>query len=175
MLPVFRLSPSRFHIRALFTAIVMLFTLNGCASMVLSPVTKENRDTSVKFNGSYTVTQHKAALKQTIEQWVFTCPNFQKEQRYTLAARDGEIKIFGIGSRPIYTYVDSDGKFRAEVPLGGTVKESAGSDASINRGKRNLIVRGRINTGKSSSGLITVGVEQFGYSGCSARLTFEKK
>ena len=175
MLRLLRLSPSRFYMRALFTAAVMLFTLSGCASMVLSPVSKENRDTSVKLNGSYTVTQHKAALKQTIEQWVFTCPNLQKEQRYTLAARDGEIKIFGIGNRPIFTYVDSAGKFRAEVPLDGTVKESAGSEASIVRGKRNLIIRGRLNPAKSSSGLITIGVEQFGYSGCSARLTFEKK
>ena len=175
MLPLSKPSPSRLPHRALCLAAVMLFTLNGCASMVLSPITKENRDTSVKLNGSYAVTQHKAALKQTVEQWIFTCPNFQKEQNYTLAARDGEIKIVGIGNRPIYTYVDSAGKFRAEVPLDGTIKESAGSDASIHRGKRNLIIRGRINPAKSASGLITVGVEQFGYSGCSARLSFKKK
>ena len=156
-------------------AILLLSILSGCASLVLTSVSKENRDITGKVNGTYTITQHKAALKQNIEKWIFTCPSMRQERQYTMFVLNGKVNIYGTGAKPLDTYADSSGKFRAEYPLSGVAKESALSSESITSGKRTLIIRGHVNPSKTSSGLITVGIAQFGNAGCSARLTIKKQ
>jgi len=154
--------------------ILLSTTLFSCATFIQT-VSEEDKDAEGTLNGTYAVVQHKAALKQNIERWVFTCSGLQEERSFTISALNGKLNIFADGGRPIDTYVDSSGKFRAEFPLDGVAKESALSEGSITKGKRTLIIRGRLSPQKTTSGLLTVGIEQFGNTGCSSRLTIKKQ
>jgi len=158
---------------SLFAVVVIVVLVTGCASMVARPVDRADRDTSGIFDGTYTVTQRKGALKQNIEQWVFTCESFDEEYQFTLAVRNGEVTIDGDDNTTSDVYVNAKGDFRAEYELADAAKESASSFASITSGKRTLIIQRNLSN-RSSSGLITWGVAQFGNAGCTTRLSFRK-
>ncbi len=156
--------PQQFIVVALSFACVFFV---GCASTVSSPVTDENKDTSNVFEGRWVANVQRTAGTQLMPgNWRMSCYTKPYIRRLTVA--NGRIAL--TDQRPVaFTYVNSEGQFRFEVPLTEKATESAISDLKILAGERTLILYGNLNTGK---GRITYGVAQFGNNGCTAKIEF---
>lgn len=70
------------------------------------------------------------------------------------------------------TYIDSSGKFRLEVPITHKATTTGPSDLSITNADMTLIFHGSLD---EKSGFLTFGIGEFGNSGCSSSVTFEKR
>lgn len=155
---------------SLATTAVCLLALSACSSMVSKPVDEAKRDTSGSFDGRWKIAMLDAPEKQNIQNWVFTCPNMAGE--LNLQVSNGQARL-RLNNQNHTAFVDSRGQMRFEIPLKGVARESAQSFESITKGQRTMIIQGTLG-GKSSSGLVTYGVAQFGNNGCSTRAKFLK-
>lgn len=150
-------------------AIVVILTLSsGCASRVNRPISDENRDTELQYEGRWQVHRFKAARKQVFGSDHFNCSG--KETTFTMAVRSGVLELLRFGSVH-KTNVAHDGSFRLEMPTDFTYKRSQG--ASGNKSEITMILQGNL-AGKDPTGLYTVGMASLNNQGCQARAKFSR-
>lgn len=115
----------------------------------------------------YYVKKH-AKLQYGPGNWQFGCSG--KPFREKFVVKDNTV-IFEWDGENYSSELSSSGAFKVEVPLKRRAKTSSQSDSTIARDKRTLIYKGSLRSGK---GRFTVGIQEFGNRGCTAKSFLEK-
>lgn len=142
--------------------------MQACASSVVSD---SERDTSGKFDGQYTMEVSKMAGVQFVENWRFNCGG--KAYTTWMNVKDGRafFQPFAPG-KPFESNIDSNGRFRLEVPLENEATASGSSSSTIVDGRRKYILTGNLEGG---SGRMVFGVKQFAWQGCQTKVKYAKR
>ena len=97
--------------------LVSVIFLQGCASLTLRPISEKNKDTTGVYDGQWLGTVISTSGRQQNPGGYATCPS-RAGQKYPFIVSDGQI---GITNLEDISYINSDGKFRVEIPRVMTV------------------------------------------------------
>ncbi len=148
---------------ALFSSIVLLST--GCSTVV----TKESRDTTGQFDGSWSGEVFRASSPQTAQGWTYTCSDLSQKAPMTVS--DGVVSIT-LEDQKFSTYINSDGRFKIKMDAGRT-RASSSSEIPLSNPNVRLFITG--NLAKSpASGALVIGLAEIGYHGCKSKMTYTK-
>jgi len=154
------------------TALSISLALYSCAGTVSNPVTEANKDPSFQYDGVYLATINHRGGKQFIENWEFNCS--PQEFEFQFVVNDSVVDMGAKkGGVPNVGYVDSNGRFRVPIPTDDAIKETGGSDSTINQGQVTFILQGELK-GDKPFGYFVQGVKQFNNRGCTYRMNFTK-
>lgn len=155
-----------------WTAVILVMFLSGCVGSMTRATDESDRDLTGKFDGLWSVEVHKNPALQFIQNWQLSCANL--ERKTNLLVRDGKIvSLAGQNSTQANTYVSQKGVFRYVQPLADKATAAGTSDVSMSDGAAKLIFSGKLGD-KSGKGILTIGIAQFAYDGCKAKVTFSK-
>lgn len=160
------------NLTVLLLPITLALSLLGCASPMTEQTTMEERDYSGRYDGLWGVEIHRSPGVQYLQNWQMSCANLEDETN--LLIKNGKImSVGGQDTSQTNTYISLNGKFRYIQPSSQTLRESGGSDATLDNGAVKIIFNGKLNQGKGK-GFLTIGVAQFGYDGCKSKVTFTR-
>lgn len=154
------------------TTVVLALLLSGCVGSMTRATEESDKDTTGKFDGLWSVQVHKSPALQFIQNWQLSCANL--ERKTNILVKDGKIvSLAGQNSTQANTYVSQKGVFRYVQPLADKATASGTSDVSMSDGAAKIIFSGKLSD-TSGKGILTIGIAQFAYDGCKARVTFSK-
>ena len=154
----------------LIYALLATTLLSACSGFVARQTSEQDRDTSGRFDGPWRVSVAKGAEVQHVQNWTFNCGDMTSE--FDILIQDGTFNLRSNASTAT-SYVSKDGNFKISLPLTGKASASGRSDSSINNGERRLILSGRLGSDKPA-GIITYGIADFGWSGCTSKTKFSR-
>ncbi len=144
--------------------------LSACASGPSRPVTDAERDQSGQYAGTWNALFEAAPSRLFIHNWEVHCGKGQEfEARLVVEGGAANMLLFG---KMHTTNVGKDGKFRFEVPTGGSVVGRGGSD--VGDGSVTYIVTGNLAESEPR-GRWTHGVKSMGNTGCNAPVRYTKQ
>jgi len=152
-------------------AIVLLFStfVASCAG-TLGGVKEENRDTTGKYDGVWSVEVQKAAGIQYVGKWNMHCGNMQNT--FYVRVDDGALTDRKSADAK-KAFVSSDGVFKLTQPLSNEASASGASSTTMANGDMKLILTGKlVPDGENSTGRITYGIAEIGYGGCTAKTKY---
>lgn len=154
---------------ALACSLICCGGLFGCASTMLKQVDQSDRDTTGTYDGLWNATVVSTVTNQPQPGgWVTRCGDRSGEDLGNFVVSNGEASL---GAELPSTYVNESGNFRFAIPLEEVATASTRSDASITNGNMTYILHGSL---KSKKGKTTLGIAQFGNSGCTSKIKFKK-
>jgi len=151
--------------------VVLLFVLQGgCVSNVSSQVKEASKDQSGVFDGTWVGEVQKSARAQKMQgPWTAQCQG--DPWKLKMAVSDGVVQLRSTRFAKAKTYVSSSGTFRFDVPMSSKAKTTALSDLELGLTDKTFILYGNL---KKAKGRVTIGIAEFGNSGCSAIVKFAR-
>ena len=149
---------------------VFFLLLSAACAGLITPVSEKNRDASGTYDGRWVATHVFTANTQTVQRWRMNCS--EPTESFRMAVVNGVLIAQG-SDGAVETYVNTDGKFRLEMPTSSEIREAGGSDFSLSDGKVTIILQGDLSDAEPE-GLFTFGIAQLGNSGCTSKYSFAK-
>lgn len=152
-----------------FAVIITLLLIQGCAT---KSVADSNRDRSGAYDGQWQAKILKGPSTQYIQNWVVNCnrPAFDMD----MSVSQGQVVVSAVGSEDsITTNIDSSGKFAFVIPLADKAQASGNSATVLTNGNRRLFLKGNLSESKQK-GSFTMGIQQFGWQGCTSKVRFKR-
>jgi len=150
-------------------AAVLALALQGCASIATKPVAQSDRDQSGVFDGEWSATVVNTPRTQYgPSNWEFTCGDQSGRSLGKIMVNNGVAQTQMVDQQ---TFVNRDGKFRFEIPMGEVAAASGSSDSTITNGGMTFIVYGSL---KEAKGSMVYGIAEFGNRGCRSSVEFKR-
>jgi len=150
-------------------AVLAIALLAGCASVVTSPISENDKDPNGTFDGQWKANVLKSPATQFLPgNWRLSCSG--KPWEFTMNVNDSRARI-DFQQAGHFAFVDKAGRFRFEIPMNNDTTASGTSDISITRGQRTMIINGSL---ENTSGRITFGVAEFSNQGCTAKIAYSQ-
>ena len=142
----------------------------ACVSNVSSQVKASSKDTSGAYDGQWIAKVQRSAGQQYMPgNWIANCSG--KATEFPIAVEDGVASVWHRKALE-KTFVNAKGDFRFHIPLTYKAQARTGSDREMGLKGTNRIIYGNL---KNRKGRYTFGYEDFGNSGCTAVIKFERK
>ena len=141
----------------------------GCAGLV-KPVREADRDASGAYDGRWVATHVFTADTQLIQRWQLRCR--EPAESFGVEVVNGVLSAESDEER-VETYVNTEGKFRLQMPTASSVRAADGSTQSLTDGKITVIVQGDLSESERE-GLLTFGIAELGNVGCASKYSFAK-
>jgi len=157
-------------IKTIATTLAFSYLISGCFGVLGTGIKEENRDTTGAYDGIWVVEVQKAASLQTYGQWDISCGDMRRT--FNIRVLDGTMDL-GSDDNANKTFVSSNGKFKAILPMSVDAKASGSSSTTLANGDMKLILSGTlVPSGDKSAGYITYGIAEMGYGGCTAKTKY---
>jgi len=152
----------------LAAAAALTLALQGCAT-VTKPVSSSDRDQSGTFDGTWSATVVNTPRTQYgPSNWEFTCGDQSGRSLGEITVSNGVAQTQMVDQK---TFVNRDGKFRFEIPMGVVAAASGKSDATIHNGDMTFIIYGSL---KEAKGSMVYGIAEFRNNGCRSSVKFQR-
>lgn len=154
-------------------AVTSTLLLGACAGVVSRPVVEDDRDTSGQYDGVWTASVESVGGVQQIERWSFNCA--AQDFTFDIAIESGLVRFVNEADNAnvtTETYVDTDGRFRLELPLDKKTRAAGESDQQISDGSITIILEGELASDEPG-GFYTAGVADFLNRGCRYPVDYE--
>jgi len=165
----YRLSSLFFSDSKFITLIFPILLSVGCAGLV-KPVKEADRDASGVYDGRWVAKHEFTADTQLIQRWQMRCR--EPVESFGMEVVNGVLSAENSEGR-VETYVNTEGKFRLEMPTASSVREADGSTRRLTDGKITVIVQGDLSEAERE-GLFTFGIAELGNVGCASKYSFAK-
>jgi len=148
---------------------VLTLALQGCASTVTKPVSSQDRDQSGVFDGEWSATVVNTPRTQYgPSNWEYTCGDQSGRSLGNIIVSNSIAQTQMVDQQ---AFVNRDGKFRFEIPMGEVAAASGSSDSTITNGGMTFIVYGSL---KEAKGSMVYGIAEFGNTGCRSSVEFKR-
>lgn len=158
---------------SILTTFVLALSLSACVGSGAKIISESDKDISGIYDGLWDVRVHKHPALQYIQNWQMSCGDMRHETNLLIS--NGEVvSISGSNDSDSRTYVSQSGQFSYVEGLDQKAEASGISDVSMDNGSAKLIFNGKLSE-TSGKGYLTIGIAQFGYDGCKAKVSFTKR
>ncbi|OED38157.1 hypothetical protein AB833_20990 [Chromatiales bacterium (ex Bugula neritina AB1)] len=148
---------------------ITLFLVVSIGAGCSTKITKELRDTTGKFDGSWTGEFYAASSPQTVQNWIFKCRDFSQKAPVTVA--DGIVTVNFQGKK-FRAYINDQGVFRISVDA-GRVSASSASDVTLTNPNVRVIISGNLSN-TPATGQLLIGFAEVGFNGCTSKIEYTR-
>jgi len=147
-----------------------IYILSSCASLVTPVVDENQRDTTGKYDGNWTVTISGSAGQQFSNGALFNCYGIKKK-RMSFKVKDGTgTALFGRGVGMRTFYINKSGQFNASAT---TEDQWTQRGAVMFKPELMLSLKGQLKA-EDGSGQYVIGQKLHNGNGCSYRAKFKR-
>ena len=147
--------------------VVTATLLSGCAGGVAMAIKEQNKDPANSYDGAYVATvKHPGGTQQMGNNWVSNCG--AQDFSVPVNVSDSEASLRWNDDTTLKGFVDKNGRFRMEEPLGNT----ATARGTIMLNNSVTVIFQGVLSDDEMVGQLVYGVGQFNGRGCSYRVSY---